>query len=200
MLGTRDLGPALTLPVQASSPPLQLGGFFFWLCRTRRTVDPAFQADGFSGAAGPTGRKNLAAHRCSNFLCRSRGIALTIRLPGSRSCPGYRLQRSRSPKVPKWRRRNHRRALGDHLSRPGSEGSEAAGTRRLRRRIWPGLTAGPFRGNHVRLNAEQNSSKNLYALLTFEPTLRRFPAPIPAILRRIYIWNFAPAAGGSAGP
>jgi hypothetical protein len=38
---------ALTPPVQASSPPLQLGGFFFWLCRTRRTVDPVFQADAY---------------------------------------------------------------------------------------------------------------------------------------------------------
>ena len=40
-----------------------------------------------SGVADRTGRTDLAAHRCSNFLSRSRGIVL-ITFRGSQSCPG----------------------------------------------------------------------------------------------------------------
>jgi hypothetical protein len=39
------------------------------------------------GAAEATGATNLAAHRCSNLLSRSRGILLITATPGSRSCP-----------------------------------------------------------------------------------------------------------------
>jgi hypothetical protein len=38
-----SFGPALTLPVKASSPPFQPGGDFFWLCPARQAV----QADVF---------------------------------------------------------------------------------------------------------------------------------------------------------
>jgi hypothetical protein len=38
-------GPALTPPVQASSPPLQPGGFCFWLWRARQAVDSGFRPE-----------------------------------------------------------------------------------------------------------------------------------------------------------
>jgi hypothetical protein len=58
-----------------------------------------FSEQCLSGAAGRTGRASLAAHRCSHFLSRSRGIVLMTRTPGSRSCPSA-YQRSTGPKGP----------------------------------------------------------------------------------------------------
>jgi hypothetical protein len=40
----------LTPPVQASSPPLQLGGFFFWIWQLRQAVDAGFQAEALKAA------------------------------------------------------------------------------------------------------------------------------------------------------
>jgi hypothetical protein len=49
--------------------------------------------------------ENLAAHRCSHLLSRSRGILLVTKAPGSRAAPGLKAHYARGPlKVhPKWR-------------------------------------------------------------------------------------------------
>jgi hypothetical protein len=106
----------------------------------RQAVDFALQvlalSSCFFGTAGGTGRANLAAHRCSNFLWRSRGMSRITHLRVRGPAPELLPQRARRSKGPKWCR-------GESASAGHAMGSDWPALRSLQIGTAPAILSGP---------------------------------------------------------